>query len=146
MRRREFITLVGGAAAWPFAARAQERTASVGALMVLAETSPESMRLAGAFEAGLAAAGWRKGHNLDLVYRWGATNPELLARQADELLRARPNVLLAFGTPTLIQLHKATRTIPIVFAAVSDPVGQGFVASISRPGERWQLPKRCDAS
>jgi putative ABC transport system substrate-binding protein len=134
LQRREFITLLGGAAAYPLAARAQERSARVGALMVVAESSPESMRLAGALEAGLAAAGWRQGRNLELVYRWGATNVDLLARHADELLRARPNVLLAFGTPSLIPLHKATTTIPIVFAAVSDPVGQGFVASISRPG------------
>ena len=135
MRRRDFIKVtVGLAAAWPFAARAQERTARVGALMTIAETDPESERLVGAFEAGLDAAGWHKGRNLELTYRWGASNPDLLSRYAEELVRAAPDILLAFGTATLIPLHKATTTIPIVFSSVSDPVGQGFVASVSHPG------------
>ena len=135
MRRRDFITLfVGSAAAWPLAARAQERTARVGALMTIAETDSESERLVGAFETGLGAAGWHKGRNLELTYRWGASNPDLLSRYAEELVRAAPDILLAFGTATLIPLHKATTTIPIVFSSVSDPVGQGFVASVSHPG------------
>src|SRR6516164_10504029 len=135
MRRREFITLfVGAAAAWPLGSRAQERTARVGALMTVAETDPDSKRLASALEAGLDAAGWHKGRNLELTYRWGASNPDLLSGYAEELARAAPDVLLAFGTPALIPLHKVTTTIPIVFAAVSDPVGQGFVASVSHPG------------
>jgi putative ABC transport system substrate-binding protein len=134
VRRREFITLLGGAVAWPLIARAQERTARMGALMAVAETDSESERLAGAFETGLGAAGWHKGRNLELTYRWGASNPNLLSRYAEELVRAAPDILLAFGTPTLIPLHKATTTIPIVFAGVSDPVGQGFVANVSHPG------------
>src|SRR6516164_7921031 len=134
MRRREFITLLGGAVAWPLIAWAQERTARVGALMAVAETDSESERLAGAFETGLGAAGWHKGRNLELTYRWGASNPDLLSRYAEELVRAAPDILCAFGTPSLIPLHKVTTTIPIVFAAVSDPVGQGFVASVSHPG------------
>jgi putative tryptophan/tyrosine transport system substrate-binding protein len=133
VRRREFITLMGGAAAWPFMSRAQERTARVGALMAVAEIDSESERLAVAFETGLGAAGWRKGRNLELTYRW-ASNPDLLSRHAEELVRAAPDILLAFGTATLIPLHKATTSIPIVFAGVSDPVGQGFVSSVSRPG------------
>ena len=134
MRRREFITLLGGAVAWPLIAWAQERTARVGALMAVAETDPESKRLVGVFETGLDAAGWHKGRNLELTYRWGASNPDVLSRYAEELVRAAPDILLAFGTPTLIPLHKATTTIPIVFAGVSDPIGQGFVASVSHPG------------
>jgi putative ABC transport system substrate-binding protein len=135
MRRRDFIRLVGSAAAtWPVAARAQGRTARVGALMTIAETDSESERLVGGFETGLSAAGWHKGRNLELTYRWGASNPDLLSRYAEELVRAAPDVLLAFGTAPLIPLHKATTTIPIVFASVSDPVGQGFVASVSHPG------------
>ena len=134
MKRREFIALLCGAIAWPLIARAQERTARVGALMAVAETDPDSKRLVGAFETGLDAAGWHKGRNLELTYRWGASNPDLLSRYAEELARAAPDVLLAFGTPTLIPLHKATTTIPIVFAGVSDPVGQGFVANVSHPG------------
>jgi putative ABC transport system substrate-binding protein len=102
--------------------------------MVVAETDPESERLAGAFERGLGAAGWQKGRNLELTYRWGASNPDLLSRYAEELVRGAPDILVAFGTPALIPLHKAKTTIPIVFASVSDPVGQGFVASISHPG------------
>ena len=115
MKRREFIALISGAAAWPLAAHAQERTARVGALMAVAETDSESDRLVGAFETGLSAAGWHKGRNLELTYRWGASNPDLLSRYAEELVRAAPDILLAFGTPTLIPLHKATTTIPIVF-------------------------------
>jgi putative ABC transport system substrate-binding protein len=134
MRPREFITLVGGAAAWPLIARSQERTARVGALMAVAETDPDSKRFVLAFETGLDAAGWHKGRNLELTYRWGASNPDVLSRYAEELVRAAPDILLAFGTPTLIPLHKATTTIPIVFAGVSDPVGQGFVESVSHPG------------
>jgi len=134
MKRREFITLIGGAVAWPLIARAQERTARVGALMVFAETDPDSKRLAGAFETGLDVAGWHKGRNLELTYRWGASNTDLLSRYAEELVRAAPDILLAFGTAALISLHKATTIIPIVFAAVSDPVGRGFVANVSHPG------------
>jgi len=100
----------------------------------VAETDSESERVVGAFETGLGAAGWHKGRNLELTYRWGASNPDLLSRYAEELVRAAPDILLAFGTAALIPLHKATTTIPIVFAAVSDPVGQGFVASVSHPG------------
>src|SRR6516225_6040580 len=87
-----------------------------------------------AFERGLDEAGWHKGRNLELTYRWGASNPDLLSRYAEELVRAAPDILLAFGTAALIPLHKATTTIPIVFAAISDPVGQGFVTSVSHPG------------
>ena len=134
MKRREFIALLGVEVAWPLIARAQERTARVGALMAVAETDSESERLAGAFETGLGAAGWHKGRNLELTYRWGASNPDVLSRYAEELVRAAPDILLAFGTPTLIPLHKTTTTIPIVFAGVSDPVGQGFVANVSHPG------------
>jgi len=135
MRRREFIALFGGTViAWPLAARAQERMVRLGALMVVAETDLESARLAGVFERGLGAAGWYKGRNLELIYRWGESNPDLLSHYAEELVTAAPDILLAFGTSALIPLHKATTTIPIVFAWVSDPVGQGFVASVSHPG------------
>jgi putative ABC transport system substrate-binding protein len=134
MRRREFITLVSGiAAAWPLHARAQERTARVGVLMVIAESDPESKRLTGAIEMGLDLAGWYKSRNIQLTYRWGASNHDLLQRYAEELIREMPDILVAFGTPALISLHQATSTIPIVFAGVSDPIGQGFVTSFSHP-------------
>ena len=134
VNRRKFIAALGGVAAWPLAARAQGRTARVGALMVSSETSPDSPRLAAAFNAGLEAAGWHNGRNLELTYRWGASDPDLLRGYAEELVRAAPDVALAFGTLSLTALHKATTTIPIVFTVVSDPIGQGFVTSISRPG------------
>jgi len=114
VNRRKFIAALGGVAAWPLAARAQGRTARVGALMVSSETSPDSPRLAAAFNAGLEAAGWHNGRNLELTYRWGASDPDLLRGYAEELVRATPDVVLAFGTLPLIALHKATTTIPVV--------------------------------
>ena len=137
MRRREFVVSLGGSAmAWACGngAHGQERIARVGILMVVAETDPDAARYMQSLEGQLEATGWKKGRNLELNYRWGASNPEQLSRFANELVQAAPNVLLAFGTPSLAALHKATTTIPIVFAAVSDPVAQGFVTSLARPG------------
>jgi putative tryptophan/tyrosine transport system substrate-binding protein len=136
MRRREFITLVGGAAAsaWPSATHAQGRTARVGALMSFTEANPESKGLVAAIEKQLGAAGWHKDSNLAIDYRWGASDPERFSRDAEELVRAVPDVLLAFGTPALIPLRKSAASIPIVFAAVSDPIGQGFVSNLAHPG------------
>ena len=135
MRRREFIAALGGATAvWSFVVRAQDRTAHVSVLMVIAETDPEAKPLVEALETGLDAVGLHNGRNVELRYRWGASNPEQLSRHAAELVQGPPNILVAFGTPALVSLHKATTTIPIVFTGVSDPVGQGFVASVSRPG------------
>jgi putative ABC transport system substrate-binding protein len=135
MKRREFITLFGGAAiARPVNALSQGRTARIGALMVVAETDPDAKRLVGGFEARLSAGGWYRGRNIEIAYRWGASNPELLARYANELVLLEPDVLLVFGTPALISLRKATTTIPTVFTGVSDPVAQGFVASLAHPG------------
>ena len=116
MRRRDFITLVGGSTATlivcPFEARSQ-LTARLGALMVIAEADPDARRLVEALETQLAAVGWHKGRNLEITYRWGASNPELLARYANELVLAAPDVLVAFATPALVPLHKATTIIPI---------------------------------
>jgi len=135
MRRREFIKLLGGAATgWPLAVRAKERTARIGALFSFTETNPESKGLVTAVEKQLNAAGWHKGRNLEIDYRWAASDPERFARAAEELVRAAPDVLLAFGTPALIPLKKSVTSIPIVFSAISDPVGQGFVTNLARPG------------
>jgi putative tryptophan/tyrosine transport system substrate-binding protein len=137
MKRRQFITLLGGAvAAWPLVARAQqpERVRRVGVLMVVAETDPDAKRLVEALETRLDAAGWHKGRNLEITYRWGADDPEQLARYANELVLSAPDVLVPFGTAALMPLRRATTTIPIVFTAVSDPVAQGFVASLAHPG------------
>jgi putative tryptophan/tyrosine transport system substrate-binding protein len=136
MRRREFITIVGSAAAsWPLAAHAQQSAMKhVGVLMDIAETDATAKKWVDAFETPFAASGWRKGRDCDITYRWGGSNPELLARHAEELVRLAPDAILAHGTPAMIPLQKTHTTIPIVFTAVSDPIGQGFVASISHPG------------
>ena len=135
--RRKFLTALGGAAAaWPLAARAQrgERMRRIGVLMDVAEENPAAKGWVEAFEMQLGVAGWQKGRNLEITYRWGASDPERLARYAQELVQSGPDVLMVHGTPALIPLRQLTTTIPIVFTAVSDPVSQGFVTSVSRPG------------
>jgi putative tryptophan/tyrosine transport system substrate-binding protein len=138
MRRREFIaTLSGFGTKWAadsVGAHAEQRKSRVGALMVIAESDPDAQRFVKAIETQLDAAGWHNGRNLEITYRWGASDPQLLADYAQEPVVSAPDVLLALGTPALVPLHKATTTIPIVFTSVSDPVAQGFVASLARPG------------
>ena len=136
MRRREFISVLGYATTWPVIASAQqaERIRQIGALMDIAETNANASAWAAAFETGLDAAGWHKGRNCAITYRWGASDPERLAHYAEELVQSAPDVFLVHGTPALIPLRKTNTTIPIVFTAVSDPVGQGFVASLAHPG------------
>ena len=136
MKRREFITLLGGAAAaWPLAARAQgERTRRIGVLMNLTADDPESPARLAAFAQGLADLGWTIGRNLRIDYRWAAGDPERIRRDADELVALAPDLILSSGTPTVAALHKATRSVPIVFAQVVDPVGNGFVETLARPG------------
>src|SRR5262245_51876665 len=129
MRRRDFITLLGGAAAWPLAARAQqgERMRRVGVLMNLAADDPEAPARIAAFAQGLADLGWSIGRNLRIDYRWGAGDAERIRREAAELLAAAPDVVLASGNPSAAALQQATHSVPIVFAAVNDPVSSGFV-------------------
>jgi putative ABC transport system substrate-binding protein len=138
MRRREFITLLGSAAgvAWPLAARAQqgERVRRVGVLMNLAADQPETRTRLPAFVRRLAELGWTEGGNLRMDTRWGAGDAELSRKYAAELIALAPDVVLAAGASTLGQLLRATRSVPIVFTQVSDPVGGGFVASLARPG------------
>jgi putative tryptophan/tyrosine transport system substrate-binding protein len=136
MRRREFISVLGYATTWPMIASAQQagRTRRIGALMDIAEINASASAWAAAFEMGLDEAGWRKGRNCEIAYRWGASDPERLDHYAEELVKSAPDVFLVHGTPALIPLRKANTTIPIVFTAVSDPVGQGFVASLAHPG------------
>jgi putative tryptophan/tyrosine transport system substrate-binding protein len=137
MRRRDFIaTLSGFGINWiadSVGAHAEQRKARAGALLVIAESDPDAQRFVKALETQLDAAGWHKGRNLEITYRWGASDPQLLADYAQELVVSAPDVLLALGTPALVPLHKATTTLPIVFTSVSDPVAQGFVASLARP-------------
>ena len=137
MKRREFITLVGGAAAaWPLAAHAQqgERMRRVGVFMNLAADDPEAPARIAAFAQGLADLGWSIGHNLRIDYRWGAGDAERIRREAAELLAAAPDVVLASGNPSAAALQQATRNVPIVFAGVNDPVSSGFVESLAQPG------------
>jgi putative ABC transport system substrate-binding protein len=137
MKRREFITLLGGAvAALPFAARAQRSTSmpSVGVLMTVAERDLESQARITAFRQGLAELGWKDGENVRIEYRWSASNSELIRQYAEELVALAPDVILANGTPAVAALKKITGSIPIVCALVQDPVGLGLVKSLSHPG------------
>jgi len=134
MKRREFVALLGGAAAWPFHAHSQKKLARVGVLIDIAETHPAAKRWVELFETQLGLTGWQNGRNVEITYRWGASNPEYLARYAEELMQSAPDVFMVHGTPALIPLRKLTTTIPIVFTAVSDPISQGFVTSVSHPG------------
>ena len=138
MRRREFITLLGGAAAvWPIAARAQqaERVRRIGVLMASAADDSENQARMAAFLQGMAQLGWTDGRNIRIDTRWATTNPDELRRHATELAALAPDVLVAAsGTTTVAPLLQATRTVPIVFVTVPDPVGAGFVESLARPG------------
>jgi putative ABC transport system substrate-binding protein len=135
MRRREFITLLGGSAAWPLVARAQqsERMRRIGVLMYLAPDDAESQARIGAFTQTLMQLGWSDGHNLQIDTRWATADD--IRKHAAELVALAPDVLLAgTGTTTVLPLLEATRTVPIVFVTVIDPVGGGFVESLARPG------------
>jgi len=135
MRRRQFITFLGGAAAWPVAARAQrqDRTRRVGVLMALAQTDPEAQVRAHAFEAGLRELGWVDGRNLRLEYRW-VPDASRLHAQATELVGLAPDLIFAPTTPVVAGLLPVSGTLPIVFVYVTDPVGSGFVSNLARPG------------
>jgi len=137
MKRREFISLVGSAAAaWPLAARAQEpgRVRRVGVLFAFFDSDPESQARIAAFQQELENLGWRDGHNIQIEYRWANGDAERFRAFAAELVAARPDVIVAHASPSAEALARATRTIPIIFAVVSDPVGSGLAASLSEPG------------
>ena len=137
MRRREFISLVGGAAvAWPFATSAQqpERIRRIGVLMGYAEDDPEAQSRLAAFTQALAALGWTEGLNLRIDIRWSAGDINRAATFAKELVALQPEVNLSNTTPVTAALQRETRTVPIVFLVVSDPIGSGFVESLARPG------------
>jgi putative tryptophan/tyrosine transport system substrate-binding protein len=136
MRRRELITFLGGAAAWPIAARAQQRglLRRIGVLMSWDESDPEIKTFFSSFMQGLAKSGWTDGGNVQMEVRWAGGNVDRLRMFAKELVDIQPDVILATSTPATAALQQATRAIPIVFAGISDPVGAGFVASLSRPG------------
>jgi putative tryptophan/tyrosine transport system substrate-binding protein len=137
MRRREFIAGLGGAAAaWPLAARAQpsDRMRRIGVLMNLAADDPEAQARLAAFRKGLQELGWIDGRNVRIDYRWGPGDADRMRTYAAELVALAPDVILATGSPTVEPLLQATRTVPIVFVALVDPVGAGYVATLARPG------------
>jgi ABC-type uncharacterized transport system substrate-binding protein len=136
MRRREFITLLGGSAAWPLAAQAQqsERMRLIGVLMAYAESDSIAQSWLAAFRAALAKLGWTEGSNLRIELRWSAADADRMRTLAKELVELRPNAIFGVTTPAIGALARETRTIPIVFAGVSDPIGARYVESLARPG------------
>jgi putative ABC transport system substrate-binding protein len=137
MKRREFISLIGcAAAAWPLAVRAQEpgRVRKIGVLFAFFDSDPESQSRIAAFQQELESLGWRAGQNIQIEYRWANGDAERFRSFAAELVAARPDVLVGHATPSAEALARETRTIPIIFAVVSDPVGSGLAASLSEPG------------
>jgi putative tryptophan/tyrosine transport system substrate-binding protein len=136
LRRRHFFTLLGGAAAWPLAARAQqpERMRRIGVLVSLAENDPEGQARIAGFLEGLRQLGWTDGRNVRIDYRWGAGDPDRYRTYAKELVAFAPDVILATGGSVVPSLLQATHTVPIVFTQTADPVGAGFVNSLARPG------------
>src|SRR5215469_6581924 len=136
MKRRDFITLVGGAAAaWPLVARAQQgdRVRRIGVLMSGDETDPVRKTYASAFTQALAALGWTDRRNARLDLRWGGDDTNRIRALAQELVGLQPDIIVTNGTPATVALQRETRTIPIVFANVTDPVAQRIVARLDRP-------------
>jgi putative ABC transport system substrate-binding protein len=136
MTRREFITLLGGATAWPLAARAQqrERMRRISVLMNFAADDPEGQARLAAFLQGLQEVGWAVGRNAHIDIRWSAGDADQMRKQAVEVVALSPDVILASSPLALVPLRDATRTIPIVFTAIFDPIAFGFVETLARPG------------
>jgi putative tryptophan/tyrosine transport system substrate-binding protein len=136
MRRREFITLLGGAVAWPHILSAQgiDRPRRIGVLMDFAASDPQAQSNVAAFQRGLYKLGWSPGGNLGIDYRWALGDAVFVWKFARELVELRPDVIVARSSPVLTTILGETRDIPIVFVSISDPVGEGFVASFAHPG------------
>jgi putative tryptophan/tyrosine transport system substrate-binding protein len=135
MKRREFVTLLGGATiVWPLAAQAQQPERHIGVFMDLTESDPEGQARVAALKRGLQDLGWIEGRNLWIATRWAGGEAARMKPLAAELVSLAPEVIVSSGGPTLAALQQATRTIPLVFGQVLDPVAQGFVDSLSRPG------------
>jgi putative tryptophan/tyrosine transport system substrate-binding protein len=136
VKRREFITLLGGAAAaWPLAARAQqaERMRRIGMLSIQAEADPDIQARLDGFRHGLQALGWVEGRNLHIDYRFADGRADRMQPLAKELIALKPELIFTQGTPAVAVLQRESRTLPIVFVNVSDPIGSGFIASLARP-------------
>src|SRR5215510_12027552 len=136
IRRREFITTLGSAAAWPLAASAQqrERVRRIGVLMNRAPDNPEGQDRLAAFQQGLQELGWSVGRNVRIETRWSEDNADQSVKHTAELVALAPDIILASGTLAVTALQHLSRTLPIVFAAVADPVGAGIVDGLARPG------------
>jgi putative ABC transport system substrate-binding protein len=137
LKRREFITLLGGAAAaWPLVARAQQTGAMrrIGVLMSYAESDPEMRARVAAFRQELGKLGWSEGRNLRIDERWPADDMDRVRAHASELINLKPDVILVGGRRTLSVLQEQTRSVPVVFAGITDPVEQGIVTNLARPG------------
>src|SRR5262245_25612621 len=136
MKRREFVTLLGGAAAWPLAARAQqgEGMRRIGVLLNVAADDPMGQARVAAFAQGLQAAGWYDGRNVRIDTRGAGADPDNHRKYAAELISLGPDVVLASTTAAVVQLQRASRTVPIVFVSAIDPVGSGLITSMARPG------------
>jgi ABC-type uncharacterized transport system substrate-binding protein len=136
MKRREFIALLGGAATWPLGARAQqgERVRRIGLLLNIRADDPQSQARLAAFAQGLQQLGWTIGQNVLVDYRWADGNAEIIRNHAAELVALAPDVILAHSSAALAPLLQVTRTVPIVFTIVADPVGAGYVEGLARPG------------
>jgi putative ABC transport system substrate-binding protein len=136
MRRRAFILALGGAAAWPLAARTQqsERMRRIGVLMAIAADDPQSPLRVAAFAQELQQSGWIIGRNVRIEYRWGASDADNARKYAAELAALAPDVILANGSVAVAAVQSTARTVPIVFVTVIDPVGAGFVENLARPG------------
>ena len=136
MKRRTFIALIGSAAAWPLAARAQQgnHMRRIGVLTPLPADHPDAKARHAAFLESLRQLGWSEGHNVRIEARWSAGDPAITRKHAEELVALAPDVILATGSAGLPAILEATRSVPIVFVAVPDPVGSGFVGSLAEPG------------
>jgi len=137
MRRREFITLLGGvAASWPLKVWAQqpEQIRRIGVLINRAADDPDGQARVAAFQQGLKQLGWSDGRNVRLDIRWGEDDVDRSRRYAAELIALAPDIMFASGAPSVAALQRATRALPIVFVAIIDPVGAGFVDALARPG------------
>ena len=134
--RRAFMAALSGAAAWPLVASAQtaEQIRRIGVLMNFVADDPEGQARVASFVKGLNDLGWNVGHNVQIDYRWAAADADLFRRYATELVAAAPDVVLASTSLAVAPLQQASRTVPIVFVSVIDPVGGGYVASLARPG------------